>query len=174
MSEALYRNQWLHLDYRNASGKRAKVDVMPLGLVQQGARLYLVCRYRGYDNERNLALHRIVSADLSAIGFDRPKEFDLKRYDDDGRFAVGDGWRIRLSFRTTQWLAGFLSESPLSFDQTIRAIGSEFEVTASVVDSALLDSWLLGFGVDVHSVEKSPLRVTDGRYGNSSSKVNNR
>jgi len=59
VSEALYGNRWLNLDYENAGGCRQPVQVMPLGLVQQGPRLYLVCRYRGFDNERNLALHRI-------------------------------------------------------------------------------------------------------------------
>lgn len=71
VSEALYSNRWLQLDYRNSAGKRNQVEVMPLGLVQQGPRLYLVCRYRGYDNERNLALHRILSAEMSTLTFAR-------------------------------------------------------------------------------------------------------
>ncbi len=71
VSESLYSNRWLHLDYRNSGGKRGKVEVMPLGLAQQGPRLYLVCRYRGYDNERSLALHRILSAEMSTLTFDR-------------------------------------------------------------------------------------------------------
>lgn len=98
ISEALYTNHWLDLDYRNSAGKRSRVDVMPLGLVQQGPRLYLVCRYRGFDNERNLALHRILSAERSTLTFDRPKDFDLKKYDDDGRFGFGEGERVRLTF----------------------------------------------------------------------------
>jgi predicted DNA-binding transcriptional regulator YafY len=62
VSNALYANQWLNVDYENAAGKRTQADVMPLGLAQQGERLYLVCRFKGYDNERSLALHRITSA----------------------------------------------------------------------------------------------------------------
>ena len=84
VSEALYSNHWLHIEYKNAGGKRTSADVMPLGLVQQGSRLYLVCRYQGFDNERNLALHRIAAAEVSTLTFERPKTFDLKRYDDDG------------------------------------------------------------------------------------------
>ena len=98
VSDALYSNHWLTLDYRNASGKRSKIEVMPLGLAQQGPRLYLVCRYRGYENERSLALHRMLSAEMSTLSFSRPKEFDLKKYDDDGRFAFGQGEHIQLSF----------------------------------------------------------------------------
>lgn len=49
VSNALYENRWLEIDYQNAAGKRAKSRVMPLGLAQQGTRLYLVCRFDGYD-----------------------------------------------------------------------------------------------------------------------------
>ena len=87
VSEALYSNHWLHIEYKNAGGKRTSAEVMPLGLVQQGSRLYLVCRFQGFDNERNLALHRIAAAEVSTRTFERPKTFDLKRYDDDGRFG---------------------------------------------------------------------------------------
>ena len=61
VSNALYGNQWLEVDYKNAAGKRTSTRVMPLGLAQQGPRMYLVCRFDGYDNERSLALHRILS-----------------------------------------------------------------------------------------------------------------
>src|SRR5512143_649934 len=59
VSNALYGNNWLDVDYMNAAGKRTSARVMPLGLAQQGPRMYLVCRFDGYDNERSLAMHRI-------------------------------------------------------------------------------------------------------------------
>ena len=99
VSNALYENKWLKLKYENAEGARGNYRVMPLGLAQQGPRLYLVCRFEGFDNERSLALHRIISAEISTMGFERPQEFDLKKYDDDGRFGFGEGQRIRLTFR---------------------------------------------------------------------------
>lgn len=160
VSEALYSNRWLHLDYRNSAGKRNKVEVMPLGLVQQGPRLYLVCRYRGYDNERNLALHRILSAEMSTLTFDRPKEFDLKKYDDDGRFGFGDGEKIRLTFRIERNAGIHLQESPLSSDQKVIELeGGNLEVTATVVDSAMLEWWLRGFDDAVSHVQRVPVRM---------------
>ena len=160
VSEALYSNRWLHLDYRNSAGKRNKVEVMPLGLVQQGPRLYLVCRYRGYDNERNLALHRILSAEMSTLTFDRPKEFDLKKYDDDGRFGFGDGEKIRLTFRIERNAGIHLQESPLSSDQKVIELeGGNLEVTATVVDSAMLEWWLRGFDDAVSHVRRVPVRM---------------
>lgn len=158
VSDALYGNRWLHLDYRNADGKRSIVDVMPLGLAQQGPRLYLVCRYRGYDNERSLALHRILSAEASTFTFDRPKDFDLKRYDDDGRFGFGEGQRIRLTFRIDNGAGLHLTESPLSADQRAVEINDDqLEITATVVDSAMLEWWLRGFGDAVSDVRRFPI-----------------
>lgn len=155
VSEALYSNHWLHLDYQNSAGKRNKVEVMPLGLVQQGPRLYLVCRYQGYDNERNLALHRILSAELSALTFARPKEFDLEKYDDEGRFGFGEGEKIRLTFRIDPDVGLHLLESPLSDDQQVVELDDgTLEITATVVDSAMLEWWLLGFGDAITDVQR--------------------
>ncbi|WP_374479436.1 helix-turn-helix transcriptional regulator [Zoogloea sp.] len=162
VSEALYNNRWLHLDYRNSGGKRSKVEVMPLGLVQQGPRLYLVCRYRGYDNERNLALHRILSAEISTLTFDRPKEFDLKKYDDDGRFGFGEGEKVRLSFRIERNAGLHMLETPLSSDQQVVEINDrQTEITATVIDSAMLEWWLRGFGKSVCAVRKMPLNTNE-------------
>jgi predicted DNA-binding transcriptional regulator YafY len=159
VSEALYANRWLDLDYQNAAGKRAKVQVMPLGLVQQGPRLYLVCRYQGYDNERNLALHRIHSAEVSTLTFARPKGFDLKMYDDDGRFGFGEGEKIRLTFRIERGAGLHLLETPLSRDQQVEELGDgKLKISATVVDSAMLDWWLRGFGGAVSEVDKKSMK----------------
>lgn len=119
VSEALYHNRWLYLNYQNATGYQSAIEVMPLGLVQQGPRLYLVCRYRDHDNERNLALHRILHAEMSTLGFERPQDFDLEKYDQSGRFAYGDGQLIRLTFVIEETAGFHLLETPLSSDQTV-------------------------------------------------------
>ena len=152
VSEALYSNRWLLLDYKNASGKRNSVEVMPLGLVQQGTRLYVVCRFQGFDNERNLAIHRIVSAKMLALTFERPQDFDLQKYDDDGRFGFGDGKRIQLTFCITEGAGFHLLESPLSTDQKTKLVDGGYEITANVVQTAQLDWWLRGFGKQIWNV----------------------
>lgn len=83
VSDALYANQWLDIIYKNASGHEASYKVMPLGLVQQGPRMYLACQFDGHDNYRCLALHRLVSAKASTLTFERPADFDLQQLDDD-------------------------------------------------------------------------------------------
>lgn len=155
VSNALYNNLYLTLVYKNAAGTTATVDVMPLGLAQQGPRLYLVCRYQGFDNERSLALHRIVSALGSTLTFDRPKDFDLQKYDNDGRFGFGEGKRVRLSFRITKNAGLHLLESPLSVDQEVKELADHFEISATVVDTAQLQWWLRGFGEQVSNIRRT-------------------
>ena len=156
VSNALYGNRWLKLNYKNASGKKSDIEVMPLGLAQQGPRLYLVCRYRNYENERSLALHRIISAKASTLTFERPKDFDLQEYDDDGRFGFGEGQRIHLSFRIKKSAGFYLLESPLSADQRVVEIGDQYEITSTVVDTAQLKWWLRGFGEQVSDIRREP------------------
>jgi predicted DNA-binding transcriptional regulator YafY len=146
VSRALYENHWLEVDYRNAQGRRHKAKVMPLGLAQQGPRLYLVCRFDRFENERSLALHRILSATPSTLPFERPAGFDLERYDDDGRFGFGEGKRIELKFRIAKMAGQHLLETPLSRDQQVVNLGDTFEITATVVESEQLKWWLRGFG----------------------------
>lgn len=160
VSNALYANLWLQVDYLNASGKRTEAEVMPLGLAQQGPRLYLVCRFKGYDNERSLALHRIETAKASEFAFQRPKDFDLEAYDNDGRFGFGDGKRIRLSFQIDKDAGYHLLESPLSDDQKVTELEDAYKILATVVDTAQLEWWLRGFGDKVRSVRKTSVRET--------------
>lgn len=130
---------------------------MPLGLAQQGPRLYLVCRYRNFKNERSLAVHRIISAQASTITFERPKNFDLQKYDDDGQFGFGEGKRIRLSFQINKEAGLHLLESPLSIDQKVEDFGSHFQIIATVVDTAQLEWWLRGFGEQVSCVHREDI-----------------
>jgi predicted DNA-binding transcriptional regulator YafY len=155
VSNALYANRWLELDYQNAAGKRKPIKVMPLGLAQQGPRLYLVCRFEGFENERSLALHRIRKAEASTLNFERPADFDLQKYDDDGRFGFGHGQRVRLTFCIENEAGFHLRETPLSKDQQVRDLDDGWmEVTATVVDSAMLEWWLRGFGDAVRKIQR--------------------
>ena len=156
VSEALYSNLWLEVDYQNASGQRGKRQVMPLGLAQQAERMYLACRFEGFQDDRSIALHRILSARLTTLTFERPKGFNLKQFDQEGRFSFGHGQRVRLSFRTDAANAFHLQETPLAEDQQVRRIkDGHFEITATVMDSRLLEVWLKGFGDRVWRVKKT-------------------
>lgn len=159
VSEALYHNRWLALRYRNARKTEKEVEVMPLGLAQQGPRLYLVGRYRGFNNERSLALHRIQAAHMLLETFSQPKDFDLARYDEDGRFGFGEGEHIRVRFSIDKQAGYHLLESPLSTDQAITEEASHYVIEATVVDSLMLEQWLRGFGESIWEIEKTRLSL---------------
>jgi len=158
VSEALYANRWLHLSYRNTQGKETESQVMPLGLAQQGPRMYLVCRFKGYDNERSLALHRIQAAAASTLTFDRPSGFSLEKYDDDGRFGLGDGKRVTLTFKTDEKQAFYFQEAPLSADQTLTPIDDYYEFKATVIYSTVLRRWLLSYSDSIWDVQHIPFQ----------------
>lgn len=152
ISQALFYETWLELDYSNVKGERKQHRVKPLGLAQQGARLILVVRFDGYDNERSLALSRIHSATDTQLPFPRVKSFDLSKYDDEGRFGFGYGKNIQLKFRISKISGQFLTESHLSKDQVVLDLGDRLEFTATVVASEHLVWWLRGFGKQVEVI----------------------
>lgn len=159
VSSALFYDQVLAIEYQNARGVVTKSNVLPLGLAQQGSRLFLVCRFVGFENERTLALHRFISAEVLERHFQRPQNFDLRRYDDEGRFGFGEGKQVRLKFCVRKEEGAHLIESPLFARQTCRDLGDELEFSGSVTESAHLIWWLRHFGRAIRVI--SPRRIAN-------------
>lgn len=157
VAEALYRDHWLEIEYRNISKFKQTAKVMPLGLAQQGSRHYLICRFDGYDDERSLALHRMLKAKDTGLAFKRPGNFDLARYDAEGRFGFGQGKVIKLKIRIGKDIGEHIVESPLSLTQEVLDVGNDYEISASVVESDQLVWWLRGFGKHVQVLEPKDL-----------------
>jgi predicted DNA-binding transcriptional regulator YafY len=109
----------------------------------------MLCRFEGYADTRNLALHRIQKAVCTRLRFTRPADFDLTTYDDSGRFAFGDGVKVQVHLWISDHHAVLLAESPLSADQRIapskRKEGGH-ELHATVTDSSLLVWWVRSQG----------------------------
>ena len=149
VSQALYNNCWLELTYKNALGKSTQAKVIPLGLAQQGVRMFMPCQFEGYDDIRNLALHRIQSAKCSNLRFQRPADFDLQAYDDNGRFAFGVGGKITIHLWISNELSVLLEESPLAANQVITphtGTTGGADLRATLTDSALLVWWVRSQG----------------------------
>lgn len=157
VSDALYRECKLRIHYRNAQGQRKNTTVSPLGLVQQGVRLYLVCRFDGYENERILALPRIVQAEVSEESFSWPVDFDLATYCNGGDFGISHGRKVSLCFRIEKACGQHLRESPLAADQTVHDLGDILEISATVDETELLQRWLRGWGEKVSQIEMKPV-----------------
>lgn len=170
VSQALYNNLWLEIHYTNIAGRSTQANVMPLGLAQQGVRMFMPCIFDGYDDIRNLALHRIQSARCTHLPFKPPHDFDLQSYDDNGRFAFGKGDKIAVHLRISDHLALLLAESPLATDQRLTPAPGEpgsHGLQATLTDSSLLVWWIRSQGNAVQVLEPLELdqRVRNGGAG---------
>ena len=162
VTEALQGDLWLDIDYRNFEQEaRQNKRVMPLALVQQGVRLFLVCQFEGYVDRRHLALHRIGRARATGLPFERPA-FELKAYVNDGHFGFGQGERIALRLEVAPAVAELLQETPVAPDQRIIPTrNGRSELTATVVRSEQLRWWLRTYGDAVRVLEPAGL-LDDG------------
>lgn len=160
VSHALYNNVWLEITYTNIDGKRTQSRVMPLGLAQQGVRMFMPCIFQGHEDIRNLVLHRIQKAQATTLSFQRPADFDLQQYDDHGRFAFGKGRQLKVHLLVSDRLAALLTESPLATDQQITPQAKDgHELRATITDSSLLVWWIRSQGDEVKVI--SPQEVLD-------------
>jgi predicted DNA-binding transcriptional regulator YafY len=136
--------------------------VHPLGLVQRGALLYLVCTIKDYPDIKLLALHRVSSAAPLKARAVAPAGFDLDDYIASGAL----GWRtgsaaVTLEAAFTPQAGEHLRETPLSADQTITVTtAGELLVQATVQWTPQLEWWLLGFGAGVTVLAPAALRET--------------
>jgi predicted DNA-binding transcriptional regulator YafY len=155
ISSALYNNQYVRIVYKNTNDKITSKTIMPLGLAIQGPRQYLVCRFEGYEDERILALHRILSAEQTTLTFSPPSDFDLKKHKQDQAFNFGTGTKVKISFHMHPYPAKNLIETPLSKDQkAIRLRNGKFKIIATVIDSLLLTAFLNSFGNEISNIIK--------------------
>ena len=154
ISEALYDDKILNIDYYNSKQEEKSAQIIPLGLAQQGKRFYLVCQFNGYDDARNVAVHRIRKAKISTFTFKRPVDFRLSQYDADGHFGFSGNKKCQLNFCISKYEGFHLLETPLSSDQEVVEFEKHYQITASVIDSLRLNQWLKGFGDNVWNIDK--------------------
>jgi predicted DNA-binding transcriptional regulator YafY len=161
--DALLGGRRFAAEYRSRAGDTDEVktyEVNPLGLVVRGNLLYLVCTLWDYQDIRQLALHRVLTASPTDKPVTKPDGFDLDSYIVSGEFQYPVGPMIRLKARFLRGAAAHLVETPLSDDQLIESLDADHVlVTATVRDSAQLDWWLLGFGSSVRVLEPSDLAL---------------
>ncbi len=158
VAQALYANRWLKVRYRDAKDQVSDKQVMPLGLAQLAARLYLVFRYEPNGGTQCLALHRMLSAEQDVHTFERPA-FDFEHFDAIGGITFGDGGLARVSFRIERGAGSLLRETPLSEDQVIREDGEHLWITATVSDSLLLKRWMFGYSDEISEWSKEEVAV---------------
>ena len=158
VSEALYRGSKLEVQYVNTIGQETIGIVSPLGLVQQEQRLYLVCRFDGYENVRHLALHRMTKARVLDFAAERPKDFELDAYVKSRHFNYSNGRKIRLLLEFTNSVtAKNLQETPFNSTQKLtQGLDGVWRLEAEMDDTVLLDGWIASWKetAGIRKVEK--------------------
>lgn len=163
VSEALYLDRRLEIDYVDVKGERKALYVDPLALVKQAERLYLVSRYVLTEKIRHLALHRMKGVRLIDEPVDR-RDFNLDEYlaERPFNYVYGDTVKrvhLQFDFRSFR-LATNLKETPFNRTQVLIELPEGgWRVTADIEDSILLDSWLQTWSEreGIHDVVKTPI-----------------
>lgn len=153
--EALLANKQIKVSYQRRYDKIAADYILnPLGIVQRGPIIYLICTRHDDEKIRLFALQRFNHAEVLKNPAISPSNFNLDSYLQTGALGFGEGETIRLKAKFTKVVGEHLYESKLSEDQTITELDDNFLlVEASVKHTQQLLWWLRGFGDAVEVLE---------------------
>lgn len=161
--EALLEGQRFEASYtRRYETEAVTYTVNPLGLVIREGITYLVCSLWDYTDIKQLAMHRMSSAQPIEREATPIEDFDLAKYvHQDAAFAYPQSNRmIRLKALFDESAAFHLTERRLSEDQSLqRTKDGLYRLMATVADTAELRWWLLGFGDGVEVLAPKALRA---------------
>lgn len=160
LQEALLQDRQCAITYqRKVGGSVDEYPINPLGLVQRGVVLYLVCTIKNYSDLRILAVHRVQSATMLEAPVIRPEGFSLDAYLSSGAFGWMSNVTVLLEVLFTPDAGAHLYETPLSADQTITIQeDGRLKVRATLQQNHQLIWWLLGFGADAEVIAPIELR----------------
>jgi hypothetical protein len=108
------------------------------------------------QQHRDMALYRDHSAKASMLTFE-PTDFDGVRCDANGRFDITNGERIGLSFVIDKAPTNTCSNRACPKTKPTPKPTYGYHITATVVQTLLLDRWLLSFGGQIRDVQKTPV-----------------
>jgi len=149
--------------------------VSPLGLIIRDRLVYLVCKVKEYKSPRLLALHRILAARLLETKAQLIPNLDLEEIGSKVLAIPQNDQPIRLQMLVSPLIRKYLTESPLSENQTVMVVDAENHViTADVLDSQQLRSWIRSLGREATVIKPEYLRnhlinelnQTTARYNN--------
>ena len=159
--EGLLQDKQIECVYRarGYQGEEKTYTLNPLGLVQKGAIIYLICTRHDKTEVQTFALHRFKSATVLDLRALHPVKFDIDEYIDSGAL----GFRVDFS-RPTENVelklvmheddAQYFTESQLSKEQKVEQLNEElYQVSAVVPFTSQLVWWLRSFGKKIVRIE---------------------
>lgn len=169
VTECLYSNLKMRVEYTNRLGATREFIVLPLGLVSRALVLYVIVKFEDRDTPYRLALHRMDSVQATTLSFAPPPDFDIDETIATYGFSPGSQEPIRLDFYIDEGPGQHLTESKLAEDQKCELVDGQYHIVATVRDSVELRHWLRGFGDEVQSVllDGEPLDLTESTQWSS-------
>jgi predicted DNA-binding transcriptional regulator YafY len=159
--EAMLWEKQVFMHYRRkGESELKKYTVNPLGIVIRDQVIYLICTLWEYEDVLQLAMHRIVDAQILDKHARLPKGFDLDAYIRSGELGyLASEIPIRLSVSMDEGAAQHLYETPLSSEQVLTPQHDGCVLLeATVLDTSELRWWLLGFGSSIEVLMPKKLR----------------
>lgn len=159
--EGLLQDKQIECVYRARGhlGEEKTYILNPLGLVQKGAIIYLICTRYDKSEVQTFALHRFKSATVLDSRALHPVDFDIDAYIDSGAL----GFRVDFNKPTENVTlklvmheddAQYFTESQLSKAQKVKKLNDElYEVSAIVPFTSQLVWWLRSFGKKLIRIE---------------------
>ena len=159
--EALLNDRQLECHYsgRNHSKSHRTYVLNPLGLVQKGTSIYLICTRVDRQEIQTFVLHRFKAAKVLDTRAIYPKEFNLDEYIESGQL----GFRVNLQQPTKQvdlkltlkqYDATIFFESKLAKNQRIHLLDDDYvQILATLPLTSQLVWWLRGFGKKIVHIE---------------------
>ncbi|AQP37476.1 helix-turn-helix transcriptional regulator [Vibrio anguillarum] len=159
--KAVLVEKCIRLVYRSMSSeKEQRVLFHPYGVVVRGERNYLVGKFDGYSDVRQLSFNRVISAESSYFPAIIDEDFSLENYVQQGEMGVTHSLdKLAIKLWVTPVFARILDETPLCEDQSIESKDNDFVVHASVDDTDELRHWLLS--VCNHATVLEPLALRE-------------
>lgn len=158
--EALFENRQCAVEYQQLwRDEPARWTLHPLVYLQRGPAFYLLCTIAEYADVRQLAVHRMLSAQVLDQKASKPTGFDVDREVERCQGMGGSGEPLRLVARFWKRAGLHLLETRLAADQVVGDEDDDhFRLTATVNDTAQLRWWLLSFGSRVEVLKPTELR----------------
>lgn len=157
---AVLEEKCIRLVYRSISSNQDQRTMFhPYGIVVRGERNYLVGKFDGYNDVRQLSFNRIIGAESSCFPAIVDEGFCLQNYVQQGEMGVTRSLdKIAITLWSTPVFARLLDETPLCDDQVIEPKEDDFLVHASVDDTDEMRHWLLSVCNHVTVLEPVALR----------------
>lgn len=137
---ALMQKRLLEIAYAN---KPKTYTIKPLGVVIRDKKLVLVCKFGGFDDVRNILVHRIDNSSLLDERFS--DHIDMDKYVSNQATAVLlSKQKIDVELHVKSYVKQLLQESSLDDSQRSEDLDDTWlKVTMSVMHTVELENWLL-------------------------------